>query len=103
MATVTPIFGRKGADVSAKIEATILEIGDQKFIKITWGYALSGMGIVVAAMLWLTSVDSKATDAINRLDRQKDSMSEMRRDVVEIKDRTSRMEGMLNFIKDRVK
>jgi len=84
-------------------KANILVIGEHRFIKITWGYAASILGFVVGSVLWLTSVDSKATDAINRLDRQEAALVEMRRDVGEIKERTSRMEGILNFIKDRVK
>lgn len=86
-----------------KLQTHILEVGEHKFIKITWGYLLSVVCGVVGLVLWLASVDSKATDATNRQDRTEDSITEMRRDIGEIKDRTSRMEGMLNFIKDRVK
>lgn len=86
-----------------KLQTHILEVGEHKFIKITWGSLLSVVCGVVGLVLWLASVDSKATDATNRQDRTEDSITEMRRDIGEIKDRTSRMEGMLNFIKDRVK
>lgn len=70
-------------------------------IKITWGAAAIIIVTVVSIVLWLGAVDSKAADAINRLDRQKDAIKEMRENIVETRDRTIRIETIVEELKRR--
>lgn len=78
-----------------------IEIAEHKYLRITWGAAAFAVGTLIGVVLWLSSVDSKAADALQRLDRQKDSIKDIREDVKETKERTIRMESTLNFLKER--
>lgn len=78
-----------------------MEIAAEKFVKITWGAAAGVAGAIITVVLWLAAVDSKASDALNRLDRQKDSIKEMREDITKIKESAYRSEGILEILKKR--
>lgn len=77
----------------------IVEIGNDKFLKITWGSAGAVIAALVSVILWLSSVDSRATTASQRLDRQADSLKEMRGSIIDIDKRTIRIETILNEMK----
>lgn len=79
----------------------LLEIAENNYVKISWGAAFAVGSAVVGIVLWLSSVDSRASDAINRLDRQKDAMRDMREDITKIKESAFRSEGILEILKTR--
>jgi hypothetical protein len=87
-----------------------LDITEERYLKITWQSAGAAVAAVVTVVLWLATVDSKASDALQRLDRQKDSLHEIRADITairsdisEAKVRDIRMETILNQLNDRSK
>lgn len=78
-----------------------MNISYDNYIKITWSAAGVFICVLISVVLWLASTDSKATDAINRLDRQKDSIKEMRQSVQDIDKRTIRIETILNEMRNK--
>lgn len=87
-----------------------MEISQDKSIKITWGALGAAAATLVCVVLWLSSSDSKATVALQRLDRQRDAIKDLRVDISSIKDqltdakvRDVRMETMLDEIVGRAR
>lgn len=77
------------------------EIGSEKFLKITWGAAAVTIATLSAVVLWLAAVDSKATDAIDRVERQRAAIIDMRNNIQDTRDRTIRIEAIVEELKRR--
>lgn len=78
-----------------------MNISHDGYIRMTWGAAGAAVCATIYVILWLAGVDSKATDSLNRIERHKEAIKDMRSEISDINARTIRMEAVLNFIKDR--
>lgn len=80
---------------------TVLEIGQESFVKITWGVIGAASSVLVASVLWMSSVDSKTTESVGRLSQQQEAIKEMQDHIIDIDKRTIRIETILNEVKRR--
>lgn len=83
----------------------MIEVGEEKYIKITWGalaflvFSLVGIiGWQFASETRVQAADFKASDAISRQDRMRDSFRDMAKDIKDIKSDMGEVKGEMKGI-----
>ncbi len=73
----------------------MVEIGNERFIKITWGSLSAAAAGIVSIVIWTSAVDNKASEAAERVERQSTVIKDMQLKLQTIDSRTVRIETIL--------